>query len=91
MRSDHQDEEEYVLLDLGSVFLQLHIPPNAPYVLSVSFFRFKFLFFSFSVRCTFKTQTVCNAILSWNCLDFQGLDTMQPVAVIDDKCTLMSL
>lgn len=34
MRSDHQDEEEYVLLDLGSVFLQLHIPPNAPYVLS---------------------------------------------------------
>lgn len=34
VRSDHQDEEEYVLLDLGSVFLQLHIPPNAPYVLS---------------------------------------------------------
>lgn len=47
VRSEHQDEEEYVLLDLGSVSSQLHIPPKAPYVLSVSFFRFKFLFFHF--------------------------------------------
>ncbi|XAR68361.1 hypothetical protein NMG60_11003460 [Bertholletia excelsa] len=29
-----EDEEEYVLLDLDSVFGQAIIPPNAPYVLS---------------------------------------------------------
>ncbi|RZC46491.1 hypothetical protein C5167_039443 [Papaver somniferum] len=28
------EEEEYVLLDLEAVYKQLHIPPNAPYVLS---------------------------------------------------------
>ncbi|XP_062008660.1 uncharacterized protein LOC133725419 [Rosa rugosa] len=33
-RSEHQYEEEYVLLDLGSVSSQLQIPANAPYVLS---------------------------------------------------------
>ncbi|KAL5571475.1 hypothetical protein UlMin_021072 [Ulmus minor] len=31
---DHDDEEEFVLLDLNVVFGQLEIPPNAPYVLS---------------------------------------------------------
>lgn len=37
VRSEHQEEEEeeYVLLDLDSVYSQLQIPPNAPYVLSV--------------------------------------------------------
>ncbi|KAK9938167.1 hypothetical protein M0R45_014922 [Rubus argutus] len=49
--SEHQ-EEEYVLLDLDSVYTQLQIPPNAPYVLS-------------------------------------GLDTMQPVLILDDKFKLI--
>lgn len=30
------EEEEYVLIDLDAVLDQVHIPPNAPYVLSVS-------------------------------------------------------
>ncbi|GMN44777.1 hypothetical protein TIFTF001_013980 [Ficus carica] len=30
----NESEEEYVLLDLDSVYGQLDIPPNAPYVLS---------------------------------------------------------
>lgn len=34
----NESEEEYVLLDLDSVYGQLDIPPNAPYVLSVSSF-----------------------------------------------------
>ncbi|KAB1217237.1 hypothetical protein CJ030_MR4G021084 [Morella rubra] len=49
---DHEDEEEFVLLDLNSVSGQLDIPPNAPYVLS-------------------------------------GLDTLNPVLVIDDKLKLV--
>ncbi|KAI3913816.1 hypothetical protein MKW92_025423 [Papaver armeniacum] len=28
------EEEEFVLLDLEAVYKQLHLPPNAPYVLS---------------------------------------------------------
>ena len=35
---DHDDEEEFVLLDLNIVFPQLEIPPNALYVLSVCFY-----------------------------------------------------
>ncbi|KAL4580297.1 hypothetical protein LXL04_016485 [Taraxacum kok-saghyz] len=46
------EEEEYVLLDLDSVSGQLHIPPNAPYVLS-------------------------------------GLDTLNPILIIDDKIKLI--
>ncbi|XP_062024907.1 uncharacterized protein LOC133740991 isoform X2 [Rosa rugosa] len=55
VRSEHQaeEEEEYVLLDLDSVYSQLQIPPNAPYVLS-------------------------------------GLDTMQPVLILDGKFKLVS-
>ncbi|KAK2992982.1 hypothetical protein RJ640_004494 [Escallonia rubra] len=30
----HEEEEEYVLLDLDDVYGQVDIPPNAPYVLS---------------------------------------------------------
>ncbi|KAM5562706.1 hypothetical protein ABKV19_017756 [Rosa sericea] len=54
VRSEHQEEEEeeYVLLDLDSVYSQLQIPPNAPYVLS-------------------------------------GLDTMQPVLILDGKFKLI--
>lgn len=37
--SVHEDEEEYVLLDLDAVSGQLDIPPNAPYVLSVPFLK----------------------------------------------------
>lgn len=37
VKPDHEDEEEYVLLDLDAVSGQLDIPPNAPYVLSVRF------------------------------------------------------
>lgn len=32
---EEEEEEEYVVLDLDSVSGQLHIPPNAPYVISV--------------------------------------------------------
>lgn len=39
MATSHDDvegeEDEYVVLDLDSVSAQVHIPPNAPYVLSV--------------------------------------------------------
>ncbi|XP_050374298.1 uncharacterized protein LOC126791845 isoform X1 [Argentina anserina] len=52
LKSEHQEEEEYVLLDLDSVYSQLEIRPNAPYVLS-------------------------------------GLDTMQPVLVLDGKFKLV--
>ncbi|KAH7842102.1 hypothetical protein Vadar_001499 [Vaccinium darrowii] len=47
-----EDEEEYVLLDLDGVSGQVHIPPNAPYVLS-------------------------------------GLDTLNPILVIDNKVKLI--
>ncbi|XP_058212912.1 uncharacterized protein LOC131324808 isoform X1 [Rhododendron vialii] len=51
---DHvEDEEKYVLLDLDGVSGQVHIPPNAPYVLS-------------------------------------GLDTLNPILVIDNKVKLVS-
>lgn len=29
------EEDEYVILDLDAVSEQIHIPPNAPYILSV--------------------------------------------------------
>ncbi|KAE9455537.1 hypothetical protein C3L33_12528, partial [Rhododendron williamsianum] len=48
-----EDEEKYVLLDLDGVSGQVHIPPNAPYVLS-------------------------------------GLDTLNPILVIDNKVKLVS-
>ena len=35
---DHDDEREFVLLDLNVVFGQLEISPNAPYVLYVCFY-----------------------------------------------------
>ncbi|KAI8560629.1 hypothetical protein RHMOL_Rhmol04G0273100 [Rhododendron molle] len=47
-----EDEEKYVLLDLDGVSGQVHIPPNAPYVLS-------------------------------------GLDTLNPILVIDNKVKLI--
>lgn len=84
--SEHQ-EEEYVLLDLDSVYSQLQIPPNAPYVLSVwsiSLQDLVMLYINFSI------STLCNAILMFNGLDFQGLDTMQPVLILDDKFKLVS-
>ncbi|KAL2496056.1 Transcription factor TFIIIC [Forsythia ovata] len=31
---DDEEEEEYVLIDLDSVYADIDIPPNAPYVLS---------------------------------------------------------
>lgn len=34
---EDEEEEEYVLLDLNSISAHIHIPPNAPYVLSVLF------------------------------------------------------
>lgn len=46
------EEEEYVLIDLDAVLDQVHIPPNAPYVLS-------------------------------------GLDTLNPILIIDDKIKLI--
>lgn len=41
-----REEEEFVLLDLDSVSGQLHIPPNAPYVLSVCTLDYKIYTFS---------------------------------------------
>jgi hypothetical protein len=35
VQQDHEDEEEFVLLDLNCLSGILDIPPNAPYVLSV--------------------------------------------------------
>lgn len=32
-----EEEAEYVLLDLDGISSEVHIPPNAPYVLSVRF------------------------------------------------------
>jgi len=52
VQQDHEDEEEFVLLDLNCLSGILDIPPNAPYVLS-------------------------------------GLDTLNPVLVIDDKVKLI--
>lgn len=52
VQRDHQDEEEFVLLDLSSVSGELDIPANAPYVLS-------------------------------------GLDTLNPVLIIDGKLKLI--
>ncbi|XP_059441406.1 uncharacterized protein LOC132173812 [Corylus avellana] len=52
VQQDHEDEEEFVLLDLNCLAGILDIPPNAPYVLS-------------------------------------GLDTLNPVLVIDDKVKLI--
>ncbi|XP_028807523.1 general transcription factor 3C polypeptide 6-like isoform X2 [Neltuma alba] len=49
---DHQDQEEYVLLDLDSVSGSLDIPPNAKYVLT-------------------------------------GLNTLNPLLIIDDKLKLV--
>ncbi|KAL8264369.1 hypothetical protein R6Q59_022499 [Mikania micrantha] len=46
------EEDEYVVLDLDSVSEQIHIPPNAPYVLS-------------------------------------GLDTLNPILIIDEKIKLI--
>ncbi|XP_076934741.1 uncharacterized protein LOC143601137 [Bidens hawaiensis] len=46
------EEAEYVILDLDAVSEQIHIPPNAPYVLS-------------------------------------GLDTLNPILIIDDKIKLI--
>ncbi|XP_059661531.1 uncharacterized protein LOC132307713 isoform X2 [Cornus florida] len=46
------EEEDYVLIDLDGVSGHVHIPPNAPYVLS-------------------------------------GLDTMNPILIIDDKVKLI--
>ncbi|KAJ0801682.1 putative transcription factor TFIIIC, triple barrel domain, TFIIIC subunit GTF3C6 [Helianthus annuus] len=46
------DEDEYVVLDLDAVSEKVHIPPNAPYVLS-------------------------------------GLDTLNPILIIDDKIKLI--
>ncbi|KAI3755802.1 hypothetical protein L1987_55608 [Smallanthus sonchifolius] len=46
------EEDEYVVLDLDAVSEQVHIPPNAPYVLS-------------------------------------GLDTLNPILIIDDKIKLI--
>lgn len=34
-QQDHEDEEEFVYLDLNCLSGALDIPPNAPYVLSV--------------------------------------------------------
>lgn len=48
---EEEDEEEYVLLDLNSISAHIHIPPNAPYVLSVLFLTSHLIFirfFSFS-------------------------------------------
>lgn len=43
---DHQDQEEYVLLDLDSVSESFDIPPNAKYVLTVCYLTyFLFIFF----------------------------------------------
>ncbi|KAI3708423.1 hypothetical protein L2E82_37592 [Cichorium intybus] len=52
LKSMASGEEEYVLLDLDSVSGQIHIPPNAPYVLS-------------------------------------GLDTLNPILIIDEKIKLI--
>ncbi|KAL2495897.1 Transcription factor TFIIIC [Forsythia ovata] len=49
---DDEEEEEYVLIDLDSVYADIDIPPNAPYVLS-------------------------------------GLDTLNPILVIDNKIKLI--
>ncbi|CAA2956132.1 Hypothetical predicted protein [Olea europaea subsp. europaea] len=49
--SKEEEEEEYVLIDLDGV-ADIHIPPNAPYVLS-------------------------------------GLDTLNPILIIDDKIKLI--
>ncbi|KAK9077501.1 hypothetical protein SSX86_005838 [Deinandra increscens subsp. villosa] len=46
------EEDEYVILDLDAVSEQVHIPPNAPYILS-------------------------------------GLDTLNPILIIDDKIKLI--
>ncbi|XP_059661529.1 uncharacterized protein LOC132307713 isoform X1 [Cornus florida] len=48
------EEEDYVLIDLDGVSGHVHIPPNAPYVLS-------------------------------------GLDTMNPILIIDDKVKLLTM
>lgn len=37
---DHQDQEEYVLLDLDSVSEIVDIPPNAKYVLTVCYLTY---------------------------------------------------
>lgn len=42
---DHNDQEEYLLLDLDSVSGQLDIPPNAKYVLTVSCLTCELCFF----------------------------------------------
>lgn len=34
---DHEDQDEFVLLDLDSVYGLIDIPPNANYVLRVNF------------------------------------------------------
>ncbi|KAL3636869.1 hypothetical protein CASFOL_019168 [Castilleja foliolosa] len=47
-----EEEEDYVLLDLDSISNQIHIPQNAPYVLS-------------------------------------GLDTLNPILIIDNKIKLI--
>ncbi|KAL2331452.1 hypothetical protein Fmac_019033 [Flemingia macrophylla] len=49
---DHEDQDEYVLLDLDGVSDLIHFPPNAKYVLT-------------------------------------GLDTLNPVLIIDDKFKLI--
>ncbi|GLT66541.1 hypothetical protein SLA2020_389000 [Shorea laevis] len=52
VQQDHEDEEEFVYLDLNCLSGALDIPPNAPYVLS-------------------------------------GMDTLNPVLLIDDKVKLI--
>lgn len=57
-----QDEEEYVLLDLGDVCVDADIPANAPYVLSVR----NYLLF---IMTTWITMFLCGSLL-FACSEF---------------------
>ncbi|KAL3625716.1 hypothetical protein CASFOL_030245 [Castilleja foliolosa] len=68
-----EEEEDYVLLDLDSISNQIHIPPNAPYVLSVSG----------------SATGWCFVLIILAVENPYGLDTLNPILIVDDKIKLI--
>ncbi|PPD93026.1 hypothetical protein GOBAR_DD10058 [Gossypium barbadense] len=85
-----EEDSEYVLLDLEAVRGQIDIPPNAPYTLSLCIDEYGFDFVIFLTgNIAYLIYWYFAVSFEQDCYECQGLDTMNPILIIDKKVKLI--